>query len=208
MSVRPSDRIQRVNPNEAYFSQGANDWAAFGVSPEATGTLALVAGTAVVTPVFVPSAITIKRIGAVVTVAAAAAEVARLGLYEWDPATKKLGALVKDYGTVLVDATSLRNTANAADVVKPGWYAWVIVSDGAPTVRTVLGSQGEQAEAFTVSTTNLVATAHYTAAAGFVAGTAMPASGADVVLTRVTSTSEFRPTNIVLGQYTPSKIAV
>lgn len=208
MTFRPTDRTQRLLPNESWAITVADRWSAFGVSPEATGTLALVANTGVVTPVFVPLHTTMQNIGFNVTTAGAASTVARVALYEWNPVTKALGNLVADFGTTAVDATGIRSIAANGTTIRSGWYAWVIVSSGAPTVRTVLGSQSEQSEPLAVNTTNFEALVHYTCATFLATGVAAPASGAAATLTRVVSNSEFRSNNIILGQYVPSRIAV
>jgi hypothetical protein len=210
LTFRPSERTHRILSNEAFNQgRGANDWSLFGPILEATGTLALTANTAVVTPTFIPQHTTMSNVGIVVTTAGSAGQVARVAMYEWNPVTKALGNLVADFGTVLVDATGVRSAAANGLTVRSGWYAFVFVSNGTPTLRTFLAAQNEQSEAFTVSTAGaLEATIHYTAATFLATGSAALATGASATLTRVTSGSEGRPNHFVVGQWVPSRIAV
>lgn len=209
MTFRPSERTNRLLSNEAFnANRGASEWTLWGAAPEGTGTLALVANTTVVTPLFVPQHTTMANVGLLVTTAGAGGVIARVALYEWNPVTRALGALVADFGTITVDATGIRSLAANGATIRSGWYAWVLVSNGTPTVRTFLAGQAEQSEPFTVTGAGAAeVTAHYTAAAFLSTGAAAPVSGATATLTRVVSGTEFRPNGIVVGQWFPSRIA-
>jgi hypothetical protein len=203
LTFRPSDRIHRFTANEAYVVQPADNYSLFAGTPEATGTVTLVANTAVVTPVFFDQPVSIETVGLVVTTAGAGGTVARIALYEWNPVTRALGALVRDCGTVSTAATGLVTASFGNVAVRSGWYAWAVSGDGTPALRTVQVSDPELVESFTVSTTTLVATIHYTAP--LTATAAAPAAGPAV--TRVTSATEFRPNQLVIGRWSSSRIA-
>jgi hypothetical protein len=73
-----------------------------------------------------------------VTVAAASGKLIRLGLYAYAPTTGFAGELLWDAGTVLADATLIRECASGQPYVVPatGWYVVAGVSDGTPTVTS------------------------------------------------------------------------
>ena len=84
-------------------------------------------------PCIISRALTIDRLYIQVTTAGAAGKIARLGVYK-DGANVYPGALVKDYGTVAVDATGIKY-AGVDQALTKGLYWLVIVSDGAPAIR-------------------------------------------------------------------------
>jgi hypothetical protein len=195
-----SETPLRFVHRELFSNLPASTYGVLGTIPDATATLALVANTAVVTPFYVDRNIAISQIGTVVTTAGTTGQRVRIALYDWDPITRAAGALIADFGSVLCDATGLAAlTPAVARYVASGWYALAIVSDGAPTIRTVLGSSRDFGGTFTVSTTTLVATSHYTVSVTNGISVGFPATlGA---LTAVTSTSEFRPTQFAVARY-------
>lgn len=89
-------------------------------------------------PIYIASRMTLDQICIEVTTAGAANKKARLAIYiadtDWQPV-----ALILDAGEVAVDSTGVKAIA-INQVLTPGRYLLVLVSNGAPTLRYALGS--------------------------------------------------------------------
>ena len=101
-------------------------------------------GTLRATPFWVPSQITVERIGSEVTVVGDAASVLRLGIYA-DDGTGRPGSLVVDAGTISGNSATVQEITGLSVSLSPGvyWAAAVVqlVTTTQPTVRTQ-GSAG------------------------------------------------------------------
>jgi hypothetical protein len=125
------NRLGRLVKVGAYF----NPWPA-----RTNGTAVIAANTLYAHPFLVARALTIDRLGIRVTTAGAALTVARLGIYS-DNGSVYPGALVKDVGTVAVDAIAVVAAAIAGNqALTPGLYWLALISDGAPTLSYLLHS--------------------------------------------------------------------
>ena len=188
------------NPIEQSVNLPASTYNFPGIAvPEATQAIALVAAQGVVTPFFLNRAILPTDLGVVVTVAGTAASKIRIALYDWDHVNRALGSLLKDYGVVAADATGLQALTAQTYGFKNGWYAWVIVSDAAPTVRCAIALTPETAGAFTISTTTILGVTHYTCSLTNPIASGYPAVGPAV--TPVTSATEFRQNFFVMSRH-------
>jgi hypothetical protein len=92
--------------------------------------MTMVANRAYVLWKYTPRPITIDRIAIVVTTAAAAGKLARMGIYA-DGVNLYPGILLADGGTVLVDATGLREVVVNCRIPAGNFWA-MAVSDGTP----------------------------------------------------------------------------
>lgn len=191
----------RITHYEQWANLPASTYAVPSVIPSGTGTQALTADTAIFSPFYLDRAIGLTKVGVLVTSAGGEDKVARIGLYRWDPETRTLGELVKDFGTVDANTTSIQEIATGF-TVQAGWYAWAVVSDGTPTLRTFLADNPFVSGAFTISTTTALGVSWYTKASMTdVAETdGFPEDGPSS-LTAVTSASEFRAGYLVLCQF-------
>jgi hypothetical protein len=182
-----------------------------------TGTQALTANTALVFPVFIDRPLRVMDVGIVVT-AEKSDKSAMVALYEFDPATSKLGKLVFSTEALSVGATGLVRARltqesdgeggwidvpdQARDIFKAGWYAWAVVSDDAPTVRLV-SVPDIYGGLVKPDTTNLTAINHYSVALTTPIASGYPADASDKTLTAVTSTSAFTKNQGVLALVKP-----
>ncbi len=87
----------------------------------ATGTVAPIASELRLLPLYVPGARTIDRVGCNVSTAGTGGHVARLGIYNSDPATGLPTTVLVDAGTVLVDTTGLKEVAVTATLHGLHW---------------------------------------------------------------------------------------
>lgn len=190
----------------SHYEQWANlpeaTYAVPSVIPSGTGTQALTADTAIISPFYLDRAIGLTEVGVVITTASSD-KVVRIGLYTWDPETRTIGELVKDFGNVDAGSTGLAKI-DTAFTVQPGWYAWAVISDSTPTLRTFLADSWWVSGALTVSSTNAAGVSWYTKAsltdvAESEDETAFPETIES--LTAVTSTSDFRAGYLVLARF-------
>ncbi|MBA7560977.1 hypothetical protein ES708_02611 [subsurface metagenome] len=98
----------------------------------ATDTAAVGVNRLYATPFIVARALTIDRLAIEVTTAAGAGSIARLGIYA-NGIDLYPGALIQDYGTVLVDAIAVVAAAGV-QALASGIYWLVVVADAAPTL--------------------------------------------------------------------------
>ena len=199
----------KMVPTEQWAQLPANTWAVPSVIPSATSTLLLVTETGYATPFYLDRKIAISAVAALVTSAGTASSKIRIGLYTWDPATRALGTLVKDFGQVDAATTSIQSVAasGASATIEPGWYAWAICTTAAlpATIRTFLAAMAAVAGAYTISTTTALQDIHYTFTATGYAAAGLPATGPAV--TAVTSATEFRPNHMVLARFSAANPA-
>lgn len=113
-------------------------WSLPGVYVTGVGARAIVANRLYYFPFQIYKAKTLDQLLLEVTAAGAALTVARMGIYaadlDWQP-----GALILDAGAVAVDSTGVKSIA-LAQALSPGQYLLCVLSNGAPTLRTWLGS--------------------------------------------------------------------
>lgn len=116
---------------------GTTHYSIPGVEASSAGTFAISANTIRYAPIYVTTPITIDQMAIEVTTGGAASTTARLGIYnadlDWQPTS-----LVVDAGTVAVDSTGVK-IASVNVTLPPGRYLLALNSDGAPTLRRVLG---------------------------------------------------------------------
>ncbi len=106
-------------------------WTGINFSPAAGTTLAISVNTLYAMPFEVPRTYTWTRLAVNVTVAAAAGKLLRLGIYTMENGSPV--NLVLDAGTVLCDSIAV-SEITISQVLPPGQYCSVMVSDGTPTV--------------------------------------------------------------------------
>lgn len=109
------------------------------------GTATLTASRVHYTPIWLPVAMTLDRIGCELVTAAGATGVMRLGIYEHDTSDQRPGALVVDAGTVDGSASAGAKTITISEALAAGLYWLAGVAQGAdaalPTWRTVVTPQ-------------------------------------------------------------------
>lgn len=147
-----------------------------GVDITSVAALALTANTVRYAPFLVSTPITLDQLACEVTGPGAGGTTIRMGIYNadmsWQPTS-----LVVDAGTVTADSNAIK-TASINQTLQPGRYLFAINSDGAPTMRTLVGGTrfaGYQLGANAMINRLTVAQA-YAAFPG--AGTAITAPGA------------------------------
>lgn len=89
-------------------------------------------------PYFITDSTTIDRVALEVTTGATAGAIARLGIYTMDNYGQP-AALVKDFGTVPVDAIGMQTiTISPSFTISPGRYYGVVVHSAQPSYRVII----------------------------------------------------------------------
>lgn len=124
-------------PEGRLVAGGTTYYSIPGVDITTVATLALVANTVRYEPFLVVTPITLDQLACEVTSSGAGGTTCRMGIYNadsnWQPTT-----LVLDAGTVTADSNAIK-AISVNQTLTPGRYLFAINSDGAPTMRTLVG---------------------------------------------------------------------